>query len=84
MVEKNVEELKAAEAECAQRVEAARRYLYTLYVRLERLRQEFSRLMKRVAFASTGDLIPAEVLTNIGRLKIQLKAITGENSTGRL
>lgn len=84
MVERNVAELSAAEAECARRVESARRYLYTLYVRLERLRLEFTQLMHRVASAATGDLIPPAVLTNIGRLKIQLKAITGENSTGRL
>ncbi len=84
MVERNVAELSAAETECARRVESARRYLYTLYVRLERLRLEFTQLMQRVASAATGDLIPVAVLTNIGRLKIQLKAITGENSTGRL
>ncbi|HXU37206.1 MAG TPA: hypothetical protein VN937_12660 [Blastocatellia bacterium] len=84
MVERNVAELSAAEVECARRVESARRYLYTLYVRLERLRLEFTQLMHRVASAATGDLIPPAVLTNIGRLKIQLKAITGENSTGRL
>lgn len=84
MVERNAAELSTAEAECARRVESARRYLYTLYVRLERLRLEFTQLMHRVASAVTGDLIPPAVLTNIGRLKIQLKAITGENSTGRL
>jgi predicted nucleic acid-binding Zn-ribbon protein len=83
-VERNVAELTAAEADCAKRVESARRYLYTLYVRLEKLRQEFTSLMLRVANAATGELIPVAVLTNIGRLKIQLKAITGENSTGRL
>ena len=84
MVERNVVELSAAESECAQRVESARRYLYNLYVRLERLRQEFSRLMKSVASVEHGETIPAEVMTNLGRVKIQLKAITGENSTGRL
>src|SRR5712692_9932990 len=42
LVEKTIAELRAAEAECARSVESARRYLYTLYVRLERLRQEFS------------------------------------------
>jgi chromosome segregation ATPase len=84
MVERNVAELSAAETECAQRVESARRYLYTLYVRLERLRQEFSRLMKSVAAVEHGETIPTNVLTNLGRVKIQLKAITGENSTGRL
>ena len=84
MVERNVAELSTAETDCAQRVQSARRYLYTLYVRLERLRQEFSRLMQRVASVAHGDTIPTDVLTNLGRVKIQLKAITGENSTGRL
>jgi chromosome segregation ATPase len=84
MVERNVAELVAAETECAQRVESARRYLYSLYVRLERLRQEFSRLMKSIASGANGESIPSDVITNLGRVKIQLKAITGENSTGRL
>src|SRR5258708_24895032 len=53
MVERNVAELSAAEAECKRRVESARRYLYTLYVRLERLRLEFTQLMHRVASAAT-------------------------------
>ena len=42
VVEKTIAELRTAEAGCATRVESARRYLYTLYVRLEKLRQEFS------------------------------------------
>lgn len=84
LVDKTITELGAAEAECAQRVESARRYLYTLYVRLERLRQEFSGLMRKLASLDQGENIPADVQTNIGRIKIQLKAITGENSTGRL
>ena len=83
-IERNVAELSAAETECAHRVESARRYLYTLYVRLEKLRQEFSRLMQRVASVAHGETLPSDVLTNLGRVKIQLKAITGENSTGRL
>ncbi len=84
VVDKTIAELRAAEAECTQRVESARRYLYTLYVRLEKLRQEFSGLMRRLASIDQGENIPAEVQTSIGRIKIQLKAITGENSTGRL
>ena len=84
VVEKTIAELRTAEAECARRVEAARRYLYTLYVRLEKLRQEFSGLMRKLAAIDQGESIPAEVQTSIGRIKIQLKAITGENSTGRL
>lgn len=84
VVEKTIAELRDAEAECNQRVESARRYLYTLYVRLERLRQEFSGLMRRLASIDQGENVPAEVQTSLGRIKIQLKAITGENSTGRL
>jgi predicted nucleic acid-binding Zn-ribbon protein len=83
-VEKTIAELSAGEQECAQRVESARRYLYTLYVRLEKLRQEFSGLMRKLASVDQGESIPGDMLTSIGRIKIQLKAITGENSTGRL
>jgi uncharacterized coiled-coil protein SlyX len=84
LVEKTIADLRAAEGECARRVEAARRYLYTLYVRLEKLRQEFSGLMRRVAAIDQGESIPVDMQTSLGRIKIQLKAITGENSTGRL
>ena len=84
LVEKTIAELRATEAECARRVESSRRYLYTLYVRLEKLRQEFSGLMRRLASMEQGESIPTDVQSNIGRIKIQLKAITGENSTGRL
>lgn len=83
-VDKTIAELSTAEEECTQRVESARRYLYTLYVRLERLRQEFSGLMRRMAAVDQGESVPAEEQTNLGRIKIQLKAITGENNTGRL
>jgi len=84
LLEKTIAELTAAEADCAQRVESARRYLYTLYVRLERLRQEFSGLMRRLASIDQGESISPDIQTSLGRIKIQLKAITGENSTGRL
>ena len=84
VVEKTIAELRAAEADCTQRVESARRYLYTLYVRLERLRQEFSGLMRKLASIDQGEGVPVDVQTSLGRIKIQLKAITGENSTGRL
>jgi flagellar biosynthesis chaperone FliJ len=84
LVEKTIAELRANEAECSRRVESARRYLYTLYVRLEKLRQEFSILMRRLASMDQGESVPVDVQSNIGKIKIQLKAITGENSTGRL
>lgn len=83
-LEKTIAELSAAEADCAERVESSRRYLYTLYVRLEKLRQEFSGLMCRLAALDQGETLSADMQTNLGRVKIQLKAITGENSTGRL
>jgi chromosome segregation ATPase len=83
-LEKALAELSAAETDCIERVQSARRYLYTLYVRLEKLRQEFSSLMRRLAAIDQGENIPSDVQTNLGRVKIQLKAITGENSTGRL
>ena len=40
--------------------------------------------MRTLASIDQGESVPAEVMTSIGRIKIQLKAITGENSTGRL
>src|SRR5215813_5586014 len=84
VVDKTIAELQAGELECTQRVESARRYLYTLYVRLEKLRQEFSGLMLSLASIDQGESVPSDVQTSLGRIKIQLKAITGENSTGRL
>jgi len=84
VVEKTIAELAANETECVQCVESARRYLYTLYVRLERLRQEFSGLMRQLASIDQGQSVPVDVQTSLGRIKIQLKAITGENNTGRL
>jgi chromosome segregation ATPase len=84
LTEKAIAELLGAEADCTQRIESARRYLYALYVRLERLRQEYSGLMRRVASSDQVEGVSSDVLTNLGRIKIQLKAITGEDKTGRL
>jgi len=84
LIEKEIAELLSAEAGCERRIESARRYLYALYVRLERLRQDYSGLMRRVATSDQVEGIPAEVLANLGRIKIQLKAIMGEDNTGRL
>ena len=83
LIEKAIGELQSSEADCERRIESARRYLYALYVRLERLRQEYSSLMRKVA-SDQVDGIPSVVLTNLGRIKIQLKAIMGEDNTGRL
>jgi chromosome segregation ATPase len=84
LIEKAIAELLNAEADCEHRIESARRYLYALYVRLERLRQDYSGLMRRVATSDQVEGIPKEVLANLGRIKIQLKAIMGEDNTGRL
>jgi hypothetical protein len=83
LLDKTISQMTAAEAECDERMQSARRYLYTLYVRLEKLRQEFTGLLRRIAFCDLSD-VPAEVQSSLGRIKIQLKAITGENNTGRL
>jgi flagellar motor switch/type III secretory pathway protein FliN len=40
--------------------------------------------MRSLASIDQGESVPVDVQTSIGRIKIQLKAITGENSTGRL
>ena len=82
-LDKTISQLTASEAECIDRVQSARRYLYTLYVRLEKLRHEFSVLMRTLASRDQGE-VPTDVLSSLGRIKIQLKAITGENNTGRL
>lgn len=82
-LDKIISQLTAAEVECIERVDSARRYLYTLYVRLEKLRHEFSLLMRQLASRDQSD-IPSDVVSSLGRIKIQLKAITGENKTGRL
>ena len=82
-LDKIISQLAAAETECIERVDSARRYLYTLYVRLEKLRHEFSLLMRQLASRDQSD-IPSDLMSSLGRIKIQLKAITGENKTGRL
>src|ERR1044072_744811 len=39
-LDKTIADLKTSESDCLQRIESSRRYLYTLYVKLEKLRQE--------------------------------------------
>ena len=65
LLDKGIVDLVASSAECAQKVEAARRYLYKLYVHLERLRQEAAYLM---------DEDPARLT----RVRVQINAIAGE------
>ncbi len=73
-MDKAIQELKGREADAERQVEAARRYLFTLYVKLERLRQE------EAAFAvrSHSELrLPPEEQANLRRLQLQIQAITG-------
>jgi uncharacterized coiled-coil protein SlyX len=76
-LDKTISELSASEAECAGRIESARRYLYTLYVRLERLRQEAATLTRDASKLEQSQQIPVEELTTLRRVKLQIEAITG-------
>jgi len=77
-LDKVIAELSASEAKCAQRIESSRRYLYTLYVRLERLRQEAAKLSRKVSKSGHLQNISAEELTTLRRVKLQIQAIEGE------
>jgi hypothetical protein len=65
LLDKGIADLVASTAECAQRIESARRYLYKLYVHLERLRQEAAYLI---------DEDPARLT----RVRVQIHAIAGD------
>jgi chromosome segregation ATPase len=84
VVDKTINELLSAETECAERVEAARRYLFTLYVRLEKLRKEARDLMRRIDSIEDPHGEIREVQTSLSRVKVQIKAIVGEVQTGQL
>src|SRR4051812_49408258 len=73
-MDKAIQELKTREVDTARQIESARRYLYTLYVKLERLRQEAAAFTAR----SLGEqsLLPEEQ-ANLRRLQIQIQAIGG-------
>jgi flagellar biosynthesis chaperone FliJ len=65
LLDKGIADLIASSAECAQRVESARRYLYKLYVHLERLRQEAAHLIE-------------EDPARLTRVQVQIHAIAGD------
>jgi chromosome segregation ATPase len=73
-MDKAIQELKSRVADTERQIESARRYLYTLYVKVERLRQEAAAFTAR----SSGEraLLPEEQ-ANLRRLQIQIQAITG-------
>ena len=77
-LDKNIAELSASEAECAQRIESSRRYLYTLYVRLERLRQEAATLTLKASKPDQPQNVSAEEMAALRRVKLQIQAIEGE------
>ena len=76
-LDKTIADLVASEAECRQRIESARRYLYTLYVRLEKLRQEASTLAEKSMRLGDEALLLPDERTNLRRLRLQIQAITG-------
>lgn len=76
-LDRAIAHLVAAEAECRRRIESARRYLYTLYVRLEKLRQEAATLAEKSWRLGDEQKLPPEEQTNLRRLRLQIQAITG-------
>jgi hypothetical protein len=73
-MDKAIQELKTGEADTARQIESARRYLFTLYVKVERLRQEAAAFTAR----SRGEAaLRPEEQANLRRLQIQIQAITG-------
>jgi hypothetical protein len=76
-LDKTIDEMIASEAECSQRIESARRYLYTLYVRLERLRLEAAEISMRISFIEGSHALRLEEQTSLTRVKMQIAAITG-------
>jgi chromosome segregation ATPase len=76
-IDRETGELKASEAECAERVAAARRYLYTLYVRLERLRQEANSLKMKLSKLDTAQLTASQDKVVLRRVSLQIEAIAG-------
>jgi chromosome segregation ATPase len=73
-MDKAIQELKSREADAERQIESARRYLYTLYVKVERLRQEAAAFTAR---SSDDRALPPEEQANLRRLQIQIQAITG-------
>ena len=73
-MDKAIQELKSRVADTERQIESARRYLYTLYVKVERLRQEAATFTARSS--SERALLPEEQ-ANLRRLQIQIQAITG-------
>jgi len=76
-LDKIIIELAYSDSECAGRIEAARRYLYTLYVRLEKLRQEAAMLAEKTLLIEQGQTARPEEQAVLARLRLQIQAING-------
>ena len=76
-LDKVIAELAASDSEIPQRIEAARRYLYTLYVRLETLRREAATLAEKSLANGQGYTLPPEEQAALARLRLQIQSITG-------
>jgi chromosome segregation ATPase len=76
-IDREIADLRNSEAECAERVDAPRRYLYTLYVRLERLRQEANTLKMKLAKLNTAQLSASQDKLILRRVSLQIEAIAG-------
>jgi hypothetical protein len=76
-LDKTIADLKHSESDCLQRIESSRRYLYTLYVKLEKLRQEAATLTDRTSLQDQGQNLLPDEQANLRRLRLQIQAITG-------
>ena len=76
-LDKTIADLKNSESDCLQRIESSRRYLYTLYVKLEKLRQEAAVLTDKSSPHGQGQSLLPDEQANLRRLRLQIQAITG-------
>lgn len=76
-LQKSINDLAASEAESAERVESARRNLYGLYIRLERLRQEAATLNAKLSLDDLPEDKQQQERRNLMRIRVQIEAIAG-------
>lgn len=76
-MDKAIADLKTSESECVQRIESTRRYLYTLYVKLEKLRQEAATLASQSSLPNQEQTLLPDEQASLRRLRLQIQAITG-------
>ncbi len=74
---KSINDLAASEAESIERVESARRNLYGLYIRLERLRQEAATLNAKLSLDDLSEDKRQQERRNLMRIRVQIEAIAG-------